>query len=187
MAKSSGKSVRPKSGKASANAAPAKKKRSSAKTAPRKLPAPIVSTGYWLLKSEPDVFSWEMCKAKGAVGEPWTGVRNYLARNNMRAMSVGELGFFYHSNIGKEIVGIVRISAPAHPDATDDTGIWDCVDVVAFADLPKPVSLEAVKDNPKLAKMSLVTSMRLSVQPVTKDEWTEVCRMGGVDPARLKA
>jgi predicted RNA-binding protein with PUA-like domain len=139
---------------------------------------PIVSTGFWLLKSEPDVFSWEMLKAKGATGEPWTGVRNYLARNNMRAMKVGDLAFFYHSNIGKEIVGVAKVIAPAHPDPDDATGTWACVDVAAFADMPEPVSLMAVKANPALGKMSLVTSMRLSVQPVTAEEWAEVCRMG---------
>jgi len=145
-------------------------------------PKPIVSTGYWLLKSEPDVFSYEMLKAKGAKGEPWTGVRNFLARNNMRAMSVGDLGFFYHSNIGKEIVGICRVIAPAHPDPEDGTGTWECVNVEAVADLPRTVTLQDVKENRKLAKMSLVTSMRLSVQPVTADEWAEVCRMAEFDP-----
>lgn len=142
---------------------------------------------FWLLKSEPDVFSWEMLKARGEAGEPWTGVRNYLARNNMRAMQIGDLGFFYHSNIGKEIVGIVRVSALAHADPEDETGTWECVDVVAVADLPRPVSLADVKANRKLAKMSLVTSMRLSVQPVTRAEWTEICRMGGLEAAALEA
>lgn len=141
---------------------------------------------YWLLKSEPDVFSWEMCKARGKTGEPWTGVRNYLARNNMRAMRLGDLGFFYHSNEGREIVGIVEVIALSHPDPDDDTGTWDCVDVGAVCDVPKPVTLAAVKANTKLAKMSLVTSMRLSVQPVTAAEWAEVCRMGGLDPAKLR-
>ena len=131
-----------------------------------------------------DVFSWDMLKAKGAKGEPWTGVRNFLARNNMRAMAVGDLGFFYHSNIGKEIVGICRVIAAAHPDPDDGTGTWECVDVEAGADFKTPVTLQDVKDNPKLAKMSLVTSMRLSVQPVTADEWAEVCRMGGLDPKK---
>lgn len=153
----------------------------------KKPPAPTpVSTGYWLLKSEPDAFSWEQCKARGAKGEPWTGVRNYLARNNMRAMRLGDLGFFYHSNIGLEVVGIVRIKTLAHPDGTDDTGKWECVDVEAVCDMPKPVPLADVKANEKLAKMSLVTSMRLSVQPVTVDEWDEVCRMGGLSPKKLK-
>jgi predicted RNA-binding protein with PUA-like domain len=127
-----------------------------------------------------------MLKAKGAKGEPWTGVRNFLARNNMRAMAVGDLGFFYHSNIGKEIVGICRVIAPAHPDPEDSTGTWECVDVEAVADLPKPVTLQDVKKNPNLAKMNLVTSMRLSVQPVTADEWAEICRMANFDPKSVQ-
>jgi predicted RNA-binding protein with PUA-like domain len=151
----------------------------------KKTPVPIVSTGYWLLKSEPDVFSWEMQKARGAEGEPWTGVRNYLARNYMRAMRIGDLAFFYHSNIGKEIVGVVRVSALAHPDADDDTGTWECVDVIAECDMPKPVTLAEVKANPKLETMALVTSMRLSVQPVTAEQWAEVCRMGGLKTGKL--
>lgn len=142
---------------------------------------------YWLFKSEPDVFSWDMLKAKGEAGEPWTGVRNYLARNNMRAMRLGDLGFFYHSNIGKEIVGVVRVAALAHPDPEDTTGTWECVDVVAVCDLPRPVGLAAVKAEAKLAGMSLVTCMRLSVQPVSKAEWAQVCRMGGLDARSLAA
>ena len=138
---------------------------------------------YWLFKSEPDVFSFEMLKAKGRKGEQWDGVRNYQARNNMRAMKVGDLGFFYHSNIGLEVVGIVEVCAEAHPDTSTDDPRWECVDVRAVRDMPKPVSLKDVKANPKLAEMSLVTSMRLSVQPVTDDEWVEVCRMGGLVPA----
>ena len=152
-----------------------------------KKPAPLpVSTGFWLFKSEPDAFSWDQLKAKGSAGEPWTGVRNYQARNNMRAMKLGDLGFFYHSNEGLEVVGVAVVSALAHPDKTDDTGAWECVDVKAVCDMPEPVTLNAVKANPKLAKMSLVTSMRLSVQPVTREEWNEVCRMGGLDPKSLK-
>jgi predicted RNA-binding protein with PUA-like domain len=135
---------------------------------------------YWLLKSEPDVFSWDMLVAKGDAGESWDGVRNYLARNNMRAMKLGDRGFFYHSNIGKEVVGILEIIRLAHPDPKDDTGTWQCVTVKAVAKLPKPVTLIEVKQNPKLATMQLVVSMRLSVQPVTADEWAEVCRMGGL-------
>lgn len=138
---------------------------------------------YWLFKSEPDVFSFEMLKAKGKTGEQWDGVRNYQARNNMRAMRIGDLGFFYHSNVGLEAVGIVEVSALAHHDSTTDDPRWECVDIRAVRDLPKPVKLSEVKANPKLAKMSLVTSMRLSVQPVTADEWREVCRMAGLDPA----
>ena len=125
-------------------------------------------------------------KSRGKAGEPWTGVRNFLARNNMRAMNVGDLGFFYHSNIGKEIVGIVRVIAPAHPDPSDDTGKWECVDVEAVCDLKKPVTLDDAKTNPKLADMSLVKTTRLSVQPVTAAEWAEVCRLGGVDPKKLR-
>ena len=155
----------------------------------KKIPAsaPIVSTGFWLLKSEPDAFSWEMCKARGKKGEEWSGVRNYLARNNMRAMRLGDLAFFYHSNIGLEVVGICKVCALVHPDSssTDDPR-WECVDVEAVCDMPKPVTLADVKANAKLAKMSLVTSMRLSVQPVTAAEWAEVCRMGGLNPKTIK-
>ena len=138
---------------------------------------------YWLFKSEPDVFSWEMLKARGRVGEPWDGVRNYQARNNMRAMKVGELGFFYHSNDGKEIVGVLEVSALAHQDPKDGSGTWECVDVRAVADVPSPVPLSAVKENAKLAKMALVANSRLSVQPVTPAEWKRVCRMGGLKKA----
>jgi predicted RNA-binding protein with PUA-like domain len=154
----------------------------STSTTPSRVPGQVM---YWLLKSEPDVFSWEMQKARGAKGEPWTGVRNYQARNHMRSMMLGDLGFFYHSNIGKEVVGIVRVKTLVHPDADDDTGTWECVDVEAVCDMPKAVSLADVKSNLKLAKMALVTSMRLSVQPVTSAEWAEVCRMGGLDPKIL--
>lgn len=137
---------------------------------------------YWLFKSEPSAWSWEMQKAKGDAGEEWTGVRNYQARNNMRAMKLGDKGFFYHSNEGLEIVGIVEVSALSHPDSTaDGDARWDCVDIRAVCDMPKPVSLKDVKANPKLANMALVTSMRLSVQPVTEEEYLEVCRMGGLD------
>ncbi|GLK80254.1 EVE domain-containing protein [Methylopila turkensis] len=136
---------------------------------------------YWLFKSEPDAWSWEQQKAAGRDGTEWTGVRNYLARNNMRAMAIGDLGFFYHSNEGKEIVGIVEVAKLAHPDSTaGDDARWECVDIRAVEDMPQPVTLAAVKANPKLAKMALVTSMRLSVQPVTDDEWAEVRRMGGL-------
>ncbi len=138
---------------------------------------------YWLFKSEPDVWSWEMQKAKGEAGEEWTGVRNYQARNNMRAMQIGDLGFFYHSNIGLEVVGIVEVCKLSEPDSTTDDPHWDCVHIRAVRGMPKPVTLKDVKANPKLADMSLVTSMRLSVQPVKPEEWEEVCRMGGLVPA----
>ena len=141
---------------------------------------------YWLFKSEPDTWSWEDQKNKGDVGEEWDGIRNYQARNNMRAMKLGDRGFFYHSNAGKDIVGVVEVSAEIHPDSTTDDERWDCVDVRALADMPKPVTLADVKATPELEQMSLVKSMRLSVQPVTDGEWDVVCRMGGLDPKTLK-
>jgi predicted RNA-binding protein with PUA-like domain len=138
---------------------------------------------YWLFKSEPFKFSFEMLKAVGKKGEQWDGVRNYQARNNMRAMQIGDLGFFYHSNEGLEVVGIVEVCALVHHDTTTDDPRWECVDIRAVRDMPRPVTLAETKANPALANMALVTSMRLSVQPVTQDEWREVCRMGGLDPA----
>ncbi|MBK5947259.1 ubiquinol-cytochrome C reductase [Rhodobacter veldkampii DSM 11550] len=137
---------------------------------------------YWLFKSEPDVWGWDHQVAKGDAGEEWHGVRNYLARNNMRAMKIGDLGFFYHSNIGKEIVGIVEICAESHPDSTTDDPRWDCVDIRAVRPLMRPVTLAEVKADPRLQEMALVKSMRLSVQPVTAEEWRIVCGLGGVDP-----
>jgi predicted RNA-binding protein with PUA-like domain len=136
---------------------------------------------YWLFKSEPFKFSFEMLKAKGDRGAEWDGVRNYLARNNMRAMQIGDKGLFYHSNEGLEVVGIAEVCALAHHDFTTEDARWECVDIRAVIDMPKTVSLKDVKANPALEKMSLVTSMRLSVQPVTEEEYLEVCRMGGLD------
>ena len=136
---------------------------------------------YWLFKSEPDSWSWDQQKAKGDAGEEWDGIRNYQARNNMRAMKIGDKGFFYHSNIGLEVVGIVEVCAEIHPDSTTDDERWECVDVKAVCDMPKPVTLKDVKANPALADMALVNSMRLSVQPVTDEEYLEVCRMGGLN------
>jgi predicted RNA-binding protein with PUA-like domain len=140
---------------------------------------------YWLFKSEPDKWSWEMQKAKGEAGEEWDGIRNYQARNNMREMKIGDRGFFYHSNIGKEVVGIVEVCAEIHPDSTIDDPRWECVDVKAVCDMPKPVTLADVKAEPRLSQMSLVTSMRLSVQPVTEEEWKIVCEMGGLDASKI--
>jgi predicted RNA-binding protein with PUA-like domain len=140
---------------------------------------------YWLFKSEPGTFSWEMQKARGEKGEPWDGVRNYQARNNMREMKLGDQGFFYHSGEHREIVGIVEVCALAHPDPKDSTGTWECVDVKAVCDVPKSVSLDEVKAHPKLSTMALVTNSRLSVQPVTAEEWAIVCKMGGVDPKKI--
>lgn len=138
---------------------------------------------HWLFKSEPDVWSWDMQKAKGDLGEEWTGVRNYQARNNMRAMKLGDSGFFYHSNIGLAVVGIVEVCALAHPDSSTDDIRWECVDIRAVADMPRAVTLDSIKANPDLAEMVLVKNSRLSVQPVTDAEWREVCRMGGLSPA----
>ena len=141
---------------------------------------------YWLFKSEPDAFSWDEQKAKGEAGEEWDGIRNYQARNNMRGMKVGDRGFFYHSNQGLEVVGVVEVSAESAPDSTTDDERWDCVHVRALADMPKPVTLKDVKANKKLSEMALVKSMRLSVQPVRPAEWKEVCRMGRIDPETLE-
>jgi predicted RNA-binding protein with PUA-like domain len=140
---------------------------------------------YWLFKSEPDGWSWEKQKAKGASGQEWDGVRNFQARKNMQTMKKGDRGFFYHTGDEKRVVGIVEVIGEAHPDSTDATGVWKCVDVKAVADLPKPVALEAIRREPKLAEMVLVKAPRLSVQPVRDAEWTLVCRMGGLDPATL--
>ncbi len=150
-------------------------------------PRPASGPAFWLFKTEAEEHSWDMQKASGKKGEPWTGVRNFVARNNMKAMQLGDLGFFYHTGDEKQVVGIVEVCALAHPDAKDDTGIWKCVDVRAVCDMPKPVPLAAAKANPKLADMALVRTARLSVQPVTPEEWKEVCRMGGLDPKTIRA
>ena len=142
---------------------------------------------YWLMKSEPDVFSFDDMMAKTRRGEPeqWHGVRNYTARNNMMEMQLGDLAFFYHSNIGKEIVGIIKVIALAHPDSTaepNDKGniVWACVDVEAVKPLPKPVTLATVKATPELAALELVKYSRLSVSKVSEDEWNLICKMGGL-------
>ena len=135
---------------------------------------------YWLFKSEPSAFSWDMLKAKGKDGEEWDGVRNYQARNNMRAMQLGDRGFFYHSNEGLEVVGIVEVCALAHQDSTTEDPRWECVDIRAVKDMPNPVALAAIKASSRLASMVLVTNSRLSVQPVRQEEWAEICRMGGL-------
>ena len=135
---------------------------------------------YWLMKSEPGTWSWEDQKKEGPKGAEWDGVRNYQARNNMRAMKKGDLAFFYHSVGEKACVGIVKVVVEAHPDSTDTTGKWDCVDVAAVEDLPKPVTLDEIKAMPKLADMVLVNNSRLSVQPVTAAEWNAVCALAGL-------
>ena len=132
---------------------------------------------YWLFKSEPDVFSFDDLVAKGDAGEEWDGVRNYQARNNMRAMQIGDRGFFYHSNIGKEIVGVVEVIALAHPDSKAADPKWECVDIKAIAPVNRPVTLDQAKAEPRLADMVLTNNSRLSVQPVSEAEWQVVLDM----------
>ena len=133
---------------------------------------------YWLLKSEPDDWSWAEQVAKGRDGAEWTGIRNFSAQNHLRAMRKGEQAFFYHTGKQRAIVGIVRVIAEAHQDSTDSA--WRAVDVAAVRQLPTPVSLEQIKANQRLAGMVLVRLSRLSVQPVTEAEWRIVCQMGGL-------
>ena len=133
----------------------------------------------WLMKSEPEVFSWDDLVAKGAAGEPWDGVRNYQARNHMRAMALGDRAFFYHSRKDPAVIGICEVVAEAHPDPTTDDPRWECVDVRALTALPRPVPLSAIRAEPALADMVLVRNARLSVQPVTDAEWHRICAMGG--------
>ena len=135
---------------------------------------------HWLFKSEPSVWSFDRLAACGAAGTDWSGVRNHSAKLNMQAMTVGELGFFYHSNEGKGVVGIVEVCKGYRPDPTDATGKFGMVDIRAVKPLPLPVTLEAVKAEKRLAKMALVTNSRLSVQPVTDAEWALICAMGGL-------
>ena len=129
---------------------------------------------YWLFKSEPSTWSWDQQVAKGDVGEEWDGVRNYQARNFMRQMNIGDLGFFYHSQKDKEIVGIVEVCANAHPDSTTDDARWECVDIRAIKPMQIPVTLEQIKTDPRLTEMVLVKNSRLSVQPVTTEEWEKI-------------
>ena len=139
---------------------------------------------YWLIKSEPAAWSWDQQVKSGAKGEAWTGVRNHTAKLNLMKMKKGDRAFFYHSNEGKNIVGIVEIAREHHPDPTAEAGEpWVVVDVKALEPVPKPVSLEDIKKEPKLKDMALIKLSRLSVQPVSADEWKLVCKMGGVSKA----
>ncbi len=135
---------------------------------------------YWLFKSEPSTWGWQNQVAKGDVGEEWDGVRNYQARNNMRLMQLGDLGFFYHSQKEKAVVGIVEVCALAHPDSTTDDQRWECVDIKAVKALANPVTLEMCKAEPRLTDMVLVNNTRLSVQPVREAEWDVICALGGL-------
>lgn len=132
---------------------------------------------YWLFKSEPSTWSWQDQMKKGDVGEPWNGVRNHLAKQNMLAMKVGDLGFFYHSVLEKQIVGIVEVIKEAYPDTTDETGKFFMVDVKAVKPLAKPVTLQQCKEKPELQDMALNKCSRLSVQPVTLEQWLCVLSM----------
>jgi predicted RNA-binding protein with PUA-like domain len=134
---------------------------------------------YWLFKSEPGTWGWDDQVKKGGP-EEWHGVRNYAARNFMREMKVGDLGFFYHSVDEKRIVGIVRVAAECHPDSTTGDPRWECVDIEAVKPVPNPVTLDQIKAEPRLQEMALVRISRLSVQPVSEKEWQLVCQMAGV-------
>jgi predicted RNA-binding protein with PUA-like domain len=134
--------------------------------------------GYWLVKSEPDAFSWDQQVANGV--EPWTGVRSYQARNNLRAMQKGDRAFFYHSNIGKEIVGVVEVAREAYPDPTAESGDWVCVDMKAVAPVKKPVTLAEMKADPALEGFGLIKLSRLSVVPVSAEHWRHICKLAGV-------
>ena len=135
---------------------------------------------YWLLKTEPEEFSWDDQVKRGAKGEPWTGVRNFTARKHLKAMKKGEQFFFYHTGDEKQVVGIGEIIREAYPDKTDEKGVFVCVDTKALRPFPQPVTLAAVKADAKLKSMVLAREPRLSVQPVTDEEWKQICRMGGV-------
>ena len=135
---------------------------------------------FWLMKTEPEEFSWDDCVKRGAKGEPWTGVRNFTARGHLKNMKKGEQAFFYHTGEERQIVGIAEIVREAYADPTDAKGIFKAVDVKSVKPLPKPVTLAAVKAAPRLKDMALVKYSRLSVQPVTAGEWKIVCKMGGM-------
>ena len=132
---------------------------------------------YWLVKSEPDAFGWPEQVARGV--EPWTGVRNHAAKNHLKAMRRGERAFFYHSNIGKEIVGVVEVVREAYPDPTAESGDWVAVDMRTLGPLPRPVTLAAIKADPALADLPLIRQSRLSVMPVGEAHWRHICRLGG--------
>ena len=136
---------------------------------------------HWLVKSEPDAFSWQQ-QVENKV-EPWTGVRNHSAKNNLKAMRKGDLAFFYHSNIGKEVVGIVQVVREAYPDPTiepGEKGDWVCVDMKAVKPLKTPVTLAQLKADPAFAELALIRQSRLSVMAITEEFWAAICALGGV-------
>ena len=134
---------------------------------------------YWLLKSEPDDWSWAAQVAKGSEGAEWTGIRNHSAQRHLRAMKKGEQAFFYHTGKERAVVGIVKVIAEAHPDSTG--AAWGAIDVAAVKALPTPVGLDRIKADARLKGMPLVRLPRLSVQPVSEAEWRIICRMGDLD------
>lgn len=136
-----------------------------------------MAVSHWLVKSEPDAFSWQQ-QVENKV-EPWTGVRNAQAAKFLRTMAVGDLAFFYHSNIGKEIVGVVEVARAAYPDPTDESGRWVCVDMRAVSPVPQPVTLATIKATPDLAEIGLIRQSRLSVMPISPEHWKLLCKMGG--------
>lgn len=137
---------------------------------------------YWLFKSEPSTWSWDNQTAKGETGEEWDGVRNYQARNFMRAMKLGDRGFFYHSQTEKAVVGIVEVCAEVHPDSKAGDPRWECVDIKAVRPFVRPVTLDQIKSDPRLSDMVLVKNSRLSVQPVSEDQWLAICALGQTEP-----
>jgi predicted RNA-binding protein with PUA-like domain len=139
----------------------------------------VTEVAYWLLKTEPEAWSWDDQKKRGSKGEPWSGVRNYQAANNMKAMKRGDLAFFYHSGEERRIVGVVEVVKEYRPDPTDESGRFGMVDVKAVKPLPKPVTLAEIRSDERLAEMVLVKNSRLSVQPVSAGEWQIICRAGG--------
>ena len=132
---------------------------------------------YWLVKTEPDTFGWEQQVAHGV--EPWTGVRSHQAKTNLKAMRKGDRAFFYHSNTGLEIVGVVEVVREAYPDPTAEKGDWVCVDMKAVRPMKRPVTLAQLKADPAFADMALVRLSRLSVGPVSPEHWAQICKLGG--------
>lgn len=142
-----------------------------------------MSRNYWLFKSEPGTWSWDNQVARGALGEGWDGVRNYQASNNMKAMKIGDRGFFYHSVNEKQIVGIVEVIEEYHPDPTDAKGRFGMVTVMAIRPFERPVTLAEIKAEPALSDLALVRQSRLSVTPITETDWAFICKMGETDPS----
>jgi predicted RNA-binding protein with PUA-like domain len=142
-----------------------------------------MNMAYWLLKTEPETFSWDDQVKREAKGEPWSGVRNFTARRHLKEMKNEDRAFFYHTGDEKQIVGIVEVIRESYPDKTDPKGVFVAVDVKAIRPLPRPVTLAEIKAEPRLKEMALVRYSRLSVQPVTPSEWKLVCKMGGMKEA----